>query len=258
MSEETKEVTEASTETKEDLKVDTVTENGKPDGKTDAVTEEGKTEETTKEETKEEVVEDYVTYGDPSADAIVDIFKEAKIPVNQAKEIFAAVAETGDLSKMDTKKLTELLGESKAALVQIAAKDYFNKFTAQTQETVNSVYDSVGGKENYTKVQSWARQRAASDEAFANQMQELNALFDLNKSAALMAAKELVKMYESDPKNSSLEIKKVEGDAAASTQTPGTKMSRVEYFHAMEAAQKKGDTEEINRLIAIRKSNRQG
>jgi hypothetical protein len=196
---------------------------------------------------------EYEDYKDANANAVVEMLKEAKVPVQEAHELFKEAIETGDFSKIDVSKLTEKLGAAKATLVLNGVQTYYNSVTANTKETVNTVYKEVGGEANYKKVQTWARSVAAKDPAFATKMEGYNAMFDLNPTAAVMAAKELVALYEKSGDNSSLNRKQVHGERAHTTQdSTGDHLSRHDYLEQMKVAQAKGDTHEINRLRAQR------
>lgn len=196
---------------------------------------------------------EYMDYGDANANAVVDILREAKIPVQEAHELFKEAVETGDFSKIDAAKLTEKLGKAKADLVLLGVKTYYESATQATKKTVDAVHTEVGGKANYDKVQNWARALSDKDPAFAAKMEGLNAMFDLNTTAAVMAAKELVALYNKDGNNSSLTTKQVNADKAFTTDDSGSEyLSRNDYLAKMKEANAKNDQHEINRLRAQR------
>lgn len=204
-------------------------------------------------EDAEEELTEYPSYGDPRADAVVDILREAKFPVAEANALFKEAIETGDFSKVDVAKLTEKLGKAKTDLVMLGVQAYYNDTAAKTKEIVNAAYDAVGGEANYKKVQAWARQKAEKDSAFKAEVENLNKMFDLNKTAATMAASKLAELYEQDSANSSLMRKQVHGDRAVSTPgAQGEYLGRADYLEQMKIAQAKNDTHEINRLRALR------
>ena len=217
------------------------------------------TDNKTKEETEkkdapaDELGTEYMDYGDENANAVVAMLKEANVPVAEAHELFKEAVESGDFSKIDISKLTEKLGAAKATLVLNGVKTFYNTSTANTKETVTAAYEAVGGEANYKKVQEWARSVAAKDPKFEAEMVGLNQMFDLNKTAAVMAAKQLVAMYEKDGGNSSLSRKQVHGDRAVTTNdSTGEHLGRADYLEKMKVAQAKNDTHEIARLRAQR------
>ena len=211
------------------------------------------------EEGKKEEIEvpaDYEDYGDDNANAIVEILKEANIPVTEAYDLFLESMQTGDFSKVDTTALVDKLGKAKADLVLLGAKSYYTTQTAAVKEIVDAVYTVAGNKENFDLVSAWAREKGKSDVAFQKQVDGYNQMFDLNATAAKSAAKELVALYEADEGNSSLIINKVDGTKASTTQDAGgDHISRADYIVELEAAYKKNDMHTVNRLNARRKSS---
>ncbi len=221
---------------------------GEPDQKPeDAQSEPGK------EADKEPTVEtEYPTYEDPAANAVVGLLKDAGVTPADATTIFGKAVETGDLTQVDLKGLTEKVGKDKATLIMYGVKEYYNTKMAVVKETVDGVYKVFGGEENFIKAREWAKDKASNDKAFQAQVAELNKLFDTSTVAAKLAAKELKAMYEGDPKNSSLSVKMQAGDAASSTSANAT-MSRADYLEQLKVAEAKGDVNEIAKLHAIRK-----
>lgn len=206
-----------------------------------------------KDDAENEALTEYPDYGDANANAVVSILKEANIPVKEAHDLFKEAVETGDFTKINMATLTEKLGKAKADLVLLGVQSYYNTFTANTKETVSAVYEAVGGEANYAKVQAWARAKGAKDPAFAAQVEGFNQMFDLNKTAAIMAARELVALYEKDGGNSSLTKKQVHGDQASTTsQSQNGYISKADYNEQIKAAHEKGDTHEITRLRNLR------
>lgn len=201
-------------------------------------------------------LDDYPDYDDDNANAVVDILRESDITVQEANELFAEAIANGDFTKVNLETLTEKLGKSKANLVMLGVQTYYNTVTANTKEIVNAVYDVAGGEDNFGKVKEWARKKASQDNEFKEQMQNFNAMFDLNKSAAVIAAKELIGMYESAANNSSLVKRQVHGNAAAST-IGSEPLSRDDYLAQVKEAHNKGDYAKVKELQALRRASRQ-
>lgn len=218
---------------------------------------EDKAEEDAEKETAEvEVLQEYPDYGDANANAVVSMLQEAKVTAVEAHELFKDAIATGDFTKINMATLTEKLGKGKADLVLLGVQTYYNTTTAAVKDTVTAVHTEVGGEANYGKIQAWARAKAAKDTGFATQVEGLNAMFDLNKTAALMAARELRALYEKDSGNSSLTTKQVHGDSAATTANSGEGyISRGDYLEQLKKAHEKNDTHEINRLRSQRQSS---
>ena len=208
-------------------------------------------------EADEELTE-YPEYGDEAADAAVSLLKEAGVTPAEADKFFREAVEANDLSKIDIAALTEKVGKDKASLIMMGVKDYYNRQMASTQESVDAVYGVVGGKENWDQVSAWARTKSNSDKAFASRMAELNQMFDLNKSAASMAARELVDLYNKDSNNKSLSVNMTHGDSSASRSGLGSEpLSRADYIEQLKAAEAKGDKAKVAELNARRLATKQ-
>ena len=195
---------------------------------------------------------EYPTYEDESANAVVGLLKDAGVSPADAAAIFGKAVESGDLTQVDLKGLTEKVGKDKATLIMYGVKEYYNTKMSVVKETVDGVYKVFGGEGNFVKAREWAKAKASSDKAFQAQVNELNKLFDTSPVAAALAAKELKTMYESDPKNSSLGVKMQSGDAAMSA-SGGETLTRADYIAQLKQAESKGDVNEIAKLHAIRK-----
>jgi len=196
---------------------------------------------------------EYISYGDANADAVVDILKEANIPAQEAFNLFKEAADTGDMSKIDKSVLIEKLGQSKADLVMLGVEKYYTTHIQSVNETVTAVHNEAGGEANYNKVVEWARAKGQTDPEFQKQVDSFNQMFDLNKTAATIAARELVSLYNADDKNSSLSKTIVTGDNAVNTGNAQSEyISRADYLAKLKTAYDKNDNVAINNLRAQR------
>lgn len=208
----------------------------------------------TEEEKKDDVVDtEYVSYNDEAADSVVSVLKESGVTAKEADAFFREAATTGDFTKIDSKSLIEKVGKEKANLIILGVKDYYTRLNAGLKESVDAVYEEVGGESNWTKVLNWAKEKAKADTAFAKRKESLNAMFDLNPVAARAAAKELKGLYESDAGNSSLVKTQVHGDSAATDANAKFEpITRSDYLEKVKAAEDKRDYAEVSRLRAQR------
>lgn len=166
----------------------------------------------TDEET--DVEGEYQSYDDPSLKQVVNIFKEADLPVDKANEIFSEAVETGDLAKIDRAKLVETVGEDKADIVIALAENYYNKTNAKFQEIETQIHDLVGGKEVFGEIVTWAQTKAAADKQFEKDLGDYRAMIDTQNPKAIQAAvKELHDLYKADP-NTTIKADLVVGDGA--------------------------------------------
>ena len=206
------------------------------------------------EDSSEEV--EYISYGDANADAVVDILKEGGIPAQDAFNLFKEAAETGDMSTIDKSVLVEKLGKSKADLVMLGVEKYYTTTIQATKDIAAAVYAEAGGEDNYTKVQKWAKEKSDADPEFKTKVDSFNQMFDLNKTAASIAARELVTLYNEDSGNSSLTKNIINSDTAVNTGDVQTSyINRADYLNKMKEAQEKNDHVAIKNLRAQRKSS---
>lgn len=227
----------------------------KPEEKTDEQkAEDKKAEDEAKKADEAEVTAYAEDYGDDSVNAVVATLKDSGVDVKEADGWFREAAETGDLSKIKVTEIAAKLGKEKAALVVTAVKDYYTRTQGSVKETVNAAYEQVGGEENWKKVSAWAAAQRKADPAFNKKADELNAMFELSPTAAAIAAKELRSLYEAASGNSSLQVKQVQGQAAASVGVNLEPISRKEYAEQYEAAHKRGDTTAMATLNARRQA----
>lgn len=207
---------------------------------------------------QEDELVDYPDYGDETANSVAALLREAKIDIKVADGFFREAAETGDMSKIKITELVEAVGRDKANMIMLGFKEYFGRMTSSAAETVAAVHAEVGGADNWTKVRDWARSEADANPEFAQKLAGYNQMFDLNKTAAVLAVRELRAAYDSSSKNSSLVRKQVVGDSAASrADTALEPLSRNDYHAQVKAAHARGDENEITRLRAQRSASHQ-
>lgn len=222
----------------------------------DAETAEG-SEGTENTESSTEPEVEYAEYDDENAAAAVTLMKEAGLKASEARKFFAEAVASRDISKIDVAGLEKSVGKDKAKLIVLAMNQYYNTALAETNDKVNAVISEVGSDKNWVQVRDWAAELAKTDTAFAKKVKEFNQMFDLNPQSAKMAATELKRLYEADPKNKSLTVNMVQGDKTGSTDDTSTQITRSEYLEKMKAAQAENDVQEIERLRALRLASKQ-
>lgn len=193
----------------------------------------------------------YESYGDPAADAAIELLQKREIPAEESAAWFKKVAETGDINDLDYAAMEAKLGKADAQLVKSAVTDYFTRTQQSHQKTADAIKSTLGSAENFNKVRDWANRVGRSDKNMAAQLTELYSMFERGEHSARAAAKELKSLYEADANNKSLTISKVEGDRSPVV-TGEAPMTRDQYLEKMKVAQNKGDHAEIARLRAAR------
>lgn len=194
---------------------------------------------------------EYATYNDESADSIVGILKEAKIPPSEAKKIFSKAVDSGKAEDIDLKTLQEKLGKEKAALVMIGVKQYHETVGKRNTEIIGVVHAAAGGAAQFKTVSDWAATKEATDPTFAGELAAYRQMMGQGKTGAKLAAAELVKAYNADPANKSLQVRMTTGETTNSD-TTAKGLTRAEYIPLLTAAEKKGDRQEVARLNAAR------
>lgn len=207
------------------------------------------------DETATEPELQYATYEDENANAAMSLLKDSGVKASEAREFFKEALETRDISKINYADIEKRIGKEKTSLLRLALTQYYNSALASVNEKVNAVFDTLGSKDNWVKVNKWAKAKADADPEFKKQVNEYNKMLDLNAKTAKAAAAELKELYEADPANGSLEIVMEQGDKGGSTEQT-QHITRAEYVEQMKAAHAKGDAKEIERLRNLRTASR--
>lgn len=200
----------------------------------------------------EEFPTEYKKYNNETVDSAIAILEEAKVPPKEAEAIFAEAVKSLDVSKLDVKKLTELVGAPKANLIVNGMKQFFNDYHEKVTVKTNAVYEVAGGKENFDKVSVWAQAKEKIDPEFAGALVAYRQMIDSSPVAAKLASAELVKAYNADPKNKSLEVKIFEGNKPAN-QGNVKGISRADYVTELKKAEETGNNPRKAELHNLRR-----
>lgn len=172
----------------------------------------------------------YMSFGDESADSVVDLLKDANVGAREANLIFEEALKTDDLSKIKWDVLEEKLGAAKAKLAKVAIQDYYNRVYSQHVATTKAVHEAVGGEANWQKIAKWVRTTEKADPSRAAEFNELRKGIDSGGKLAMYATKDLIALYEADTKNKGLGTSKVvRGDKATDNSQHGSPLSKTEY-----------------------------
>jgi hypothetical protein len=209
--------------------------------------EEAPAEENPEDDEQSEETEDnseYTSYEDPALKQVVRILEESEIPVAEANAIFMPAVESGDLSKINKQALVDRLGEDKADMVMVLAQSYYNTTFSEMKAIEQEAFKITGGEENYTAMQQWIADKAASDPEFAKDMEEFRSMVNTNKPRAVKAAiTELFGMYRNDP-NTTIEAEMEVGDSAPNAGQVEP-LSRMEYAKEINKARRAGTYESV-------------
>jgi hypothetical protein len=196
----------------------------------------------------EESKKAYPTYNDATADAVIDMLKESNVTPAEADDIFRTAVEAGTLEGIDLTKLEEKVGKSKATLIMSGITDYYNRINSGVKAVTEAVFSVVGSKENFDVVSKWARAKETAEPEFGKELDSYRKMLDSNNpTTAKLAADALLKAYNADPKNSSLDVRRVDGDKAP-TENGFVPLSRADYIRELHVAQSKNDHAAVKAL----------
>lgn len=207
-------------------------DNGSGDGVVPKQEEQGKKDD-------EPVITEYVEWEDPSAQAAVELLKEAGVSPSEAAGIFDKAVASGDLRDINVKALEAKVGKTKALLIMNGVRDYHQRVYVQHQQTVSEVKQVFGGEQGWEVVKSWAQNREKNDPAFKKELDGIRADLDKGGRAAKAAANDLLNLYNGSPKTKGLgngNIVKGEGRAKET----GGPLSRAEYNAELKKAHAAG------------------
>lgn len=189
--------------------------------------------------------EEWLRTGDETADTAIDLARSSGLTKEAAEEVFGKAVESGKLEDVNVLALTEKIGKEKATLVMAGLRDFYNRKVASTAAAVQAVYTEVGGEDKWPALREWAKAHVPERE-----LDGIRSMLDMGGTAAVLAARELVRLYNADPKTSGLNNNLTTGEAAVSTSSEP--LSRAEYLELVKQAYSKGDTAEVQRLNARR------
>lgn len=188
-----------------------------------------------KEEENKDWHKEYVKTGHESADAAIDLLKEANVSPIEANAIFSKAIESGDLKDIPWHQLEDKIGKAKTTLVKAGVENFFREVLDKNRATVAQTFEVMGGEENWNKVKTWAQTKEKTDTAFKGEVDAIRGMLDKGGKQAELAAKELRRMYEADAKNNGLGTNKIiEGNTAP--KLDGAPMTRAEYHAAITKA----------------------
>lgn len=173
--------------------------------------------------------------------ASLSIMKAAGMTPEEAGALFDNAAQTGDLSTVDQAALIEQVGEDKAALVMAGFTQYVEAEGQAILARTKAAHDTVGGSENWQKMVSWARVKAAGDTAFKAEVEGITEMLNSgNAMHSKMAADAFKNLYNADKTNSTITANaaavEVNKTPVAPTRPTIIPMSAMVYSDAIDTA----------------------
>lgn len=204
------------------------------------------------EKNKEPLLE-YPTYDDPTANSVVNLLKKAGVTPDESDKFFRKAVESGNLDDVDVTALAEKVGKDEADLIMIGVKKYYSDNVKATNDVVAEVYKTLGGEEQTNTLIAWALEKEKTDAKFGEDLNEYRKMLDGTPTQARLAAQELLKAYNADPKTKSLSVNITHGDKPGSGDASLEYINRQDYVKALTVAEAKRDKSEVARLNARRK-----
>lgn len=203
-------------------------------------------------EKNKEPPKEYPVYDDAAANSVVNLLKKAGVTPAEADTFFSKAVASGDLKDIDLTALAAKVGKDEADLIMIGVRDYHTRQSEGVKKVVEEVHKVTGGEEQFTILKDWALEKEKTDPKFAEELDEYRRLLDGTPTQARLAAQELLKAYNADPKTKSLTIKITEGDKIGSGNISLDYISRADYVTQLKVAEDKKDKQEVARLNARR------
>lgn len=192
------------------------------------------------------------TTGDEVGDNVLALLQNSGLSVDDAKSLMYDAVQGGDVTKIDRAALEARVGKRNASLIMAGTENFIHRNTKKAETILNEVHTSVGGKDNWDAVTSWARESLSEAE-----LTGYRELIDAGGAKARFAAQDLANRFNGDSKNTTLNTSDAEitGDSRAASQS--TALTKAQYIEAMTAADKRGATPtEIAEIRAARQRGR--
>lgn len=192
--------------------------------------------------TQEVVVpEEWQYEGHPSADAALDLMKDAKLTKIDIQAIFGAAVASKDLTKIDQNLLKTKMGKQAPAVMALITQ-FHTETNARNTAIATMVHGIMGGPEKWNTVRDWAQAREKVDTGFAAELSQTRKMLEKGGLGAKLAAENMLKSYNADPKTKGLQNgEKVNPGVNAQGNAETAPLSRDEYLAAVKLENKKSN-----------------
>lgn len=190
--------------------------------------------------------------GDEIAESVFQVLSDSGVTPTDAKALLFDAVQAGDPSKIDKDALVEKVGKHNANLILAGVNNYISAENARVASAVKAVHDAAGGEQNWKTVIDWVNKNV--QDADLNEYREL---IDAGGKKASLAVKELVSLYNADPKTTALGKEEVLGDnTPARSQKKG--ITQREYGDRLDKLHRTGKAtpEARAELLALRRAGR--
>ena len=174
--------------------------------------------------------------GDDVTVSLLTTLQNSGVKPEEAKALLFDAIQQGDPTKVDRDALVEKVGKHKATLIMAGVENVTARIQDQIKQTTEVVFTAAGGKDNWDKARTWAQKGIAESE-----LNEYRDMISKGGKQAEFAVAQIVKAYNADPKNTSLNAKAttIVGDGGGKAD-PRKGISRNEYYTRMEKLHRRG------------------
>lgn len=179
----------------------------------------------------------YMTFDDPSANAVVELLKEGGVSVVEANAFFADAIKYSDVTKIDWAGVEKKIGPTKTLLAKNGVESYWNGALAEQRAIVTETYEQLGGEANWNALKTWAQAAEKSDTTgkFKAKVDGFRKMIDLGGEPRRLAVEQLKAAYDADPNTKGFGTAKLTaGDTPPAAS--GSPLSRKDYVAALHKA----------------------
>ena len=182
------------------------------------------------------------------------MLQDSGISVEDAKALlYDPLTVHNDPTKIDKSALAAKIGKSRAVLVMAGITNYVNEHNVKSEATIKSIHEVAGGKENWERVAPWAKTNVSEAK-----MSEYIDMVNKGGELAKFAASEMVRMYNEDSNNTSLETGagSLEGTGVAADS--GEALTKAQYAEQLDKEYRFGkpNMENVRKIQAARERGR--
>ena len=174
--------------------------------------------------------------GDDVTVSLLTTLQNSGVKPEEAKALLFDAIQQGDPSKVDRDALVEKVGKHKATLIMAGVENVTARIQHQIKQTTEVVHSAAGGRDNWDKARKWAQSGIQESE-----LNEYRDMISKGGKQAEFAVAQIVKAYNADPKNTSLNAKAttIVGDGGGKAD-PRKGISRNEYYTRKEKLHRRG------------------
>lgn len=192
-------------------------------------------EQTTEDDPEDEASDelDVETWGDTGTEVgndVLMVLQNSGVSTEDAKALLYDAMVEGKPENIDRDALVEKVGKANANLIMIGVKEYIREGKDKAEAINTTVHDAAGGKDNWEKVTTWARETLPEET-----LNEYRGMIEHGGMQAEMAAKDLLGKFNAADTNTT--INNTDEVAGDNLKVDGAReLTAREYHKEMKAA----------------------